>query len=77
MAAYILSYFTWKQNQKEFTVLFITYRSLVTDTSDEQVHSRWKDGKCFFVFFCLEYNLRIGINRRDEYLQISVASRCT
>lgn len=70
MAAYIPSTFTWKQSQKEFTIPFIPSCNLVTDTSDEQVHSRWKDGKCFFVFFCLEYNVRIGINGGDKYVQL-------
>lgn len=74
MAAYILSYFTWKQSQKEFTISFIPYHSLVTDKSHEQVQSRWKDGKCIFVFFRLEYNVGIGTNGKVKYLQISVAS---
>lgn len=70
MAAYILNYFTWKQSQKEFTISFIPYHSLVTDKSDEQVQSRWKDGKWIFVFFCLEYNVGIGTNGRVKYLEI-------
>lgn len=75
MAAYVLSYFTWKQSQKEFTISFIPYHSLVTDPSDEQVHSRWKDGKWFFVFFCLEHKVWIGINGREEYLQLVLPLR--
>lgn len=61
MAAYILSYFTLKQSQKEFTISFIPYHSLVTDKSHEQVQSRWKDGKCIFVFFCIEYNMELAL----------------